>query len=91
MSNATACVRIDEDAARGGFVFTSTIPGNNDAVFYDYAEVHHFLERVGLGYFKAVEDRAREQALMFGPAELTPLTAEFASPHYDTAKADAVA
>ncbi len=82
MSNGPNCTRIDEDTERGGFVFSSTVEGNDDTVFYTYGEVHHFFERVGLGYFKAVEDRAREESLKFGPVELTPLTAEFASPHY---------
>lgn len=82
MTNATSCVRIDEDEARGGFVFSSTVEGNNDTVLYTYGEIHHFFERVALGYFEAVETRAREEALKFGPVELTPLTAEFASSHY---------
>jgi len=82
MTNATSCVRIDEDAERGGFVFSSTIPGVDETVLYTYGEIHHFFERVELGYFKNVADRAREEALKFGPVELTPLTAEYASPHY---------
>ena len=82
MAASAACVRIDEDTTRGGFVFSSTIPGVDDTMFYNYAEVHHFLERVKLGYFAAVEDRAREQALLFAPVELTPLNAEYAAPDY---------
>jgi hypothetical protein len=82
VSNATSCIRIDEDEARGGFVFTSTIPGNDAAVFYTYEEAFHFFERVKIGYFDAVADRARLQALRFGAAELTPLTAEHAAGLY---------
>src|ERR1043165_6168181 len=34
MTGGTTCVRMDEDTTRGGFVFSSTIPDNNDTVFY---------------------------------------------------------
>jgi hypothetical protein len=89
MANGANCVRIDEDQVRGGFVFSSTLPDNDDTVFYTYGEVHHFLERVKLGYFDGVQDRAQEQALKFGASELTPLTAEHAARDYDTAKVSA--
>lgn len=79
MTQATGCVRIDEDEAKGGFVLTSTIPGSDGSMFYTYEEMFHFFERVEIGYFDSVIDRARSQALRFGSVELTPLTAEHAS------------
>lgn len=86
MANGPQCVRIDEDETRGGFVFTSTLPDNDDQVFYTYGEVHHFLKRVQVGYFNAVLERAQEMGLKFGPAELTPLTAEHAARDYSAAR-----
>lgn len=82
MAQATGCVRFDEDTERGGFVATSTVDGNDGQVFYDYLEIFHLIERIKSGHFDAVHDRAREMALKFGPAELTPLTAEHAAADY---------
>jgi hypothetical protein len=82
VGNTTGCVRIDEAPDQGGFIFSSTIPGSDGSIFYNYEEVFHFLDRVKLGYFDAVADRAEEMALKFGPAELTPLTAEHAAKDY---------
>lgn len=82
MANADGCARFDEDTTRGGFVATSTIPGNDGKVFYDYLEIFHLFERIKAGHFDAVHERAREMALKFGPAELTPLTAEHAAHDY---------
>lgn len=85
MAQANGCVRFDEDTTRGGFVATSTIVGNDDQVFYDYLEIFHLFERIKAGHFDAVHDRARAMALKFGPAELTPLTAEHAARDYSPA------
>jgi hypothetical protein len=89
MGQASGCARFDEDTARGGFVATSTIPGNDGQVFYDYQEMYHLLERVKAGHFDAVHDRARTMAPKFGPDELTPLTAEHAARDYTQAPAAA--
>ena len=79
MAGGNNCVRIDEDTTRGGFVFSSTMRGNDDKIFYPYGEIHHFFERVALGYFNGVSERAQKQALLFQTNELTPLNAEYAT------------
>lgn len=62
--SAGTCVKLEEDADLGGYIATSTIDGNDGAVFYTYGEFVQFATDVKAGKLDHLIQNATDKALL---------------------------